>query len=648
MSEAADLLPTEAGGTTGPGGRQLYIRLLPANETVLLSWKRGQLASAGVTGQHDLSGGDEPVVAFTSRSDNLGDGDPEPHRCADASGTPVAVHCADVYVSTGWYLNGSPAKVSVGLDGEPANGDSVEVRLSDVDYNESNELTGRLVFTSFASNLVAGDTVGSLDVFAVDVVTQTVRRLTVGDVGGRMDGLAISADATTVAVASSSDLDPDVGTPGTHVFLIDAATGDATALGLPGESFAPSLSSDGRVVAFLTDEALVAEDDNGGTDAYLLDLSGGDPVLLSQGSDGQQTGTVHRAEVSGDGATVVFSAPGGLDPEAPNPLVDHVYARRVASGAIQAVNVSDPGQPAPAAGASMGPRSISPDGSRVAFATADPLEATDTNGTSDVYLRSLYGVAEAVLDPSGAPVSFGGDATQGLPVALTIDPPAGLSGIVTASLRPGDPFGAPQGYALLDPAVGEATLVLSGPAAPFNDPHVLTFTVDGSLTGGLALADIQVFRDGAAVPDCADETSAVPDPCVASREPVGGDAVLTVRTSRFSTWSIGRLDYDLAGPLRPVEASSPNPGIAGLPVVVPFRLGGDRGKQVLSGAPTVAACTGSAAAAPLAARSWRLDYVRRTDAYLFTWLTPRSAKGCRELVLSFRDGSELSVQFRLR
>ena len=83
--------------------------------------------------------------------------------------------------------------------------------------------------------------------------------------------------------------------------------------------------------------------------------------------------------------------------------------------------------------------------------------------------------------------------------------------------------------------------------------------------------------------------------------------------------------------------------------MVPFRLGGNRGTQVLgAGSPSVAACTAGVTAAPLAAGSYALVYVPLLRTYLFTWQTPKRTTGCRDLHLDFRDGSELVVRYQLR
>ena len=93
---------------------------------------------------------------------------------------------------------GTTERVSVATDGTQANGLSEQTEIS---------ADGRYVaFKSFASNLVAGDTNGTADVFVRDLVDDTTERVSVGTAGGQSSGLseqpAISGDGRYVAFQS--------------------------------------------------------------------------------------------------------------------------------------------------------------------------------------------------------------------------------------------------------------------------------------------------------------------------------------------------------------------------------------------------------------------------------------------------------------
>lgn len=256
------------------------------------------------------------------------------------------------------------------------------------------------------------------------------------------------------------------------------------------------------------------------------------------------------------------------------------------------------------------------------------------------------GSVDVELTGSGVPFGTGDEATPDLPVVLTIDPPDGMTGHVSATLQPsGGP--APAGYALFAADGVDSALAIEGPDATAADPYVMTFTVDATLLEGIAPQDVQVFRNGAAVADCTG-MGATPDPCVSNRSVTAdGDAVLTVRTSRFSTWAVGRLEYTASGPFAPLR---PYPQLnrvkPGSVVPVRFGLAGARGSDVLAaGYPKLITCAGTPVAVGGSVLA-PIPVVR--GQYLLLWATPRRVSGCHDLVLRFRDGDELRARFDLR
>ncbi len=131
--------------------------------------------------------------------------------------------------------------------------------------------------------------------------------------------------------------------------------------------------------------------------------------------------------------------------------------------------------------------------------------------------------------------------------------------------------------------------------------------------------------------------------------------MVTVRTSHFSLWQLGAVDYDLSKPLAPVAAAPVvNTVKAGSTIPLKFRLGGDRGLDVLSSTPTVTvstACTKTAKTNAVKAVGSSgtsvLTYDKVSDTYTYSWRTTTAMKGCKELTLAFRDGSELHTLYLL-
>lgn len=134
-------------------------------------------------------------------------------------------------------------------------------------FNSAISATGRHVaFDSIASNLVAGDTNALGDVFVRDTQTRITRRVSLGPAGAQAAGgdsslPAISADGRYVAFASgATNLVPGDGNGQSDVFVRDVLEGTTIRVSVDesgnqvatGPSLGPSLSADGRFVAFVS------------------------------------------------------------------------------------------------------------------------------------------------------------------------------------------------------------------------------------------------------------------------------------------------------------------------------------------------------------------------------------------------------------
>lgn len=150
-------------------------------------------------------------------------------------------------------------------------------------------------------------------------------------------------------------------------------------------------------------------------------------------------------------------------------------------------------------------------------------------------------------------VSTGSVPSPADPVTASIDSPTGPVTIAEA-VTSGGSVGA---FLLFDTVVG-----ITAPPATASAPIRLQFSVDGSKTLGVPAANIQVFRNGIQVLNCTGAPSATPDPCVASRAPIGvGGATIVVLTSQASTWTLGGV------PLVPSDTTPPSivPLVSGSP-----------------------------------------------------------------------------------
>jgi Tol biopolymer transport system component len=155
------------------------------------------------------------------------------------------------------WTSGTVAPVTAG------NGDS---RVSGISSN------GRfVVFDSDASDLVAGDNNGVSDVFVHDLLTATTTRVSVSSTGAQANGAsfalgfrAISDDGNLVVFESDAT---NLGGTGSPVFYVrDRAAGTTTALtgvSATRNSTGVTISGDGLVAAFVTDDDAIVVGDTG-------------------------------------------------------------------------------------------------------------------------------------------------------------------------------------------------------------------------------------------------------------------------------------------------------------------------------------------------------------------------------------------------
>ena len=195
-----------------------------------------------------------------------------------------------------------------------------------------------MAFESDAGNLVPGDTNGKYDVFVRDLATGTTSRVSVSSSGAQAQGAVccspggarISASGRYVAFTTSAgNLVP--GDPaGTDLFVHDRGAGTTTrpAVTNTGDELAagpedPSISADGRYVAFQSEAAnAVAGDTNGRADVFVRDRRAGTTTRVSVSSSGEQANDHSGySQLSADGRSVVFSSaawnlvPGDVDDE---------------------------------------------------------------------------------------------------------------------------------------------------------------------------------------------------------------------------------------------------------------------------------------------------------------------------------------------
>lgn len=283
-------------------------------------------------------------------------------------------------------------RISVTSSEAQANGASIQQVVSP---------NGRyVVFSSQATNLVSGDSNGWNDLFIRDRQAGTTKRVSLttsgGQANGRSDDPSMSANARYIAFDSgASNLVPGLVVPSGDVFVRDR-TANTTQLisvattGSDGNntSLLPSISSDGRYVAFESRASnLIASDTNGNGDIFVRDRQAGTTQLVSVGPGGIQ-GNNYSADpsISGTGRYVAFESQ-AFNLVAGGTTKYHVFVRDRQAGTTQLVSRGTGG--AEGNNTSLNP-AISANGRYVAFeSVATNLVAGDTNLRSDIFLRDL-------------------------------------------------------------------------------------------------------------------------------------------------------------------------------------------------------------------------------------------------------------------
>jgi len=321
--------------------------------------------------------------------------------------------------------NGVTERVSVDSSGKQADNASTTSSIS---------ADGVLVvFSSWANNLVAGDQNQHRDVFRRDLSTGKTTRITKGG-NGDSDLPSISADGKFIAFTSdASNLVTGDTNATSDVFVYDVANQTTTRVsvdssGNQASGFGPSpLSDDGSVVAFTSfADNLVAGDTNATPDVFVHDLTSGATTRESVDPGGVQSSDFSGSpSLSGDGDVVTFT----------RYVLEYdrygwwyyddfrTFARDRAADTTLALNVNCGGVAADGNG--MFP-CVSDDGRFVAFMSfADDLVADDANAATDVFLYDL-----TIVEPDATWSNYGTgfSGTLGVPtLTMSADPVFGTT-----------------------------------------------------------------------------------------------------------------------------------------------------------------------------------------------------------------------------
>ncbi len=216
--------------------------------------------------------------------------------------------------------NGSVELISKNLDGTPASIKHYDgASISD---------TGRYIaFISYSDNLVAGDTNGREDVFVYDAVTDSISRVSLDENGNEVNDfnyysfLRLSGSGSHVLFVSSDvalmSIDTN-GRPDIYVRRLSdgmlelASQATSGALSSNNQYYAPSISRDGRKVAFRAEDGIFAgvagEIANS---QFVRDLTAGTTTRIVP--DLSQPGNSYLGQLSADGHTLFYTSTGAAE-----------------------------------------------------------------------------------------------------------------------------------------------------------------------------------------------------------------------------------------------------------------------------------------------------------------------------------------------
>lgn len=318
-SDASNLVAGDTNGVT-----DLFVRN-GGDPIKLVSGTSANQPANAASSSPDISA-DGNVVAFASAASNLVPGDTN--------------QVTDIFVRN--LATGKLTRVSVGASNKQANGPSSEPAISPDGH--------WVVFASYASNLVKGDTNKAQDVFVVHLDNGAILRASLSSTG-RQQNKAVASPFSQIPDISNggrfvvfdsdaTNLYPADINQHTDVFMRDLKLSrtvliSASTFNVEGnnDSFAPRMTPNGRFVSFQSFATNLAPGDGPREDIFMRDVLQSTTTVVNVTSDGSPRGPelvpqlLQRPAISSTGKTAAFaSTVANLTPGDDNGLED-VFVR---------------------------------------------------------------------------------------------------------------------------------------------------------------------------------------------------------------------------------------------------------------------------------------------------------------------------------
>lgn len=360
----------------------LFVKDLQTGQITLVNRTNSQNISNGYSYDGRISADGRKVV-FISDASNLVDG--------DTNGM------LDVFVKD--LSTGAITRLGQPLSGQ------LDGYVQNVSFSPDGQW---IVYQTDSTNLVTGDTDIGGDVFMQSLQTGEIRRISqtlTGEGGNNQSTDArFSADGRYIIFNSyASNL---VGGQSQTVYRYDTQTGgiDAPIHSIDGEPIDGfcsygRLSPDGSKLVFASNAtnltANFSEDDRFWNNLFVLDLITGHIQQINLTESGQATyadGFSWAAHFTPDSQSVIFSGWDNLLPADTNQNTD-IYLRDLRTGQLTLLSTNAQGQPS---NQNSWAEYLSADGRTLFFSSnANNLVGNDTNGTADVFAKTLSAQVDA-------------------------------------------------------------------------------------------------------------------------------------------------------------------------------------------------------------------------------------------------------------
>ncbi len=290
-------------------------------------------------------------------------------------------------------VSNSTISTNVGGNGAIADFNGVNDAIRDPSISADSRF---IAFSSKADNLVPGDTNGIEDIFVFDRNSNVIERVSMANDGSQESNFSfqpsISADGRFVAFGSyAENFVPGDTNDTSDIFVYDRQQHSiqCVTLGINGaignsDSFYPSISADGRYVVYSSSASnLVTGDTNGKGDTFIFDTVRKTTERVTGQSGAESTGG-GIASISSNGQFIAFSSfEDNLSPLDMNGSLDEYVYDRISR---QFERISFTATSTQSFVNESGNQTISADGRYVSFDASTSLVPEDINGKSDVYV----------------------------------------------------------------------------------------------------------------------------------------------------------------------------------------------------------------------------------------------------------------------